>query len=107
MGQLSIDFDASFGTDPKKLSRRDSPDTSVFAAHSVDTTKLEKMVYESIKKFGESGCISDQLLSIYSQFPYSSITARYRALIDKGLVEDTGERRTGRSGRKQRVMRAV
>jgi hypothetical protein len=96
----------TFGTHPRKLARRRDPDTSHQAAGSVDTTRLEQMVYEAIKSFGRSGCISDQILSQFSTFPYSSVTARYRALMDKGLIEDTGERMPGRSGRSQRVMRA-
>ena len=35
---------------------------------------------------------------------YSSVTARYKALKDKGLVLLNGERRPGRSGRNQSVM---
>ena len=35
---------------------------------------------------------------------YSSVTARYKALKDKGLVLLSGERRPGRSGRNQSVM---
>jgi hypothetical protein len=43
---------------------------------------------------------------MYPQFPYSSITARYRALLDKGFIEVTGVKR-GRFGRNQRIMRAI
>lgn len=96
----------NFGTNPRKLVRRNDPDTSHQAAGAVDTTRLEQMVYEAIKGFGRNGCISDQILSQFSSYPYSSVTARYRALMDKGLIEDTGERMPGRSGRSQRVMRA-
>jgi len=39
--------------------------------------------------------------------PYSSITARYRSLLDKGFIVDTGERRKGQSGRAQRVLKAL
>lgn len=95
-----------FGTAPKKLVRKNDPDTSHEAASGVDTTRLEAMVYEAIKSFGSDGCISDQILNRFSQYPYSSITARYRSLMDKGFIEDTGKRLPGRSGRKQRVMRA-
>lgn len=65
------------------------------------------MVYEAIRKFGPEGCISDEVLAMYPGYPYSSITARFRALLDKGFIEDTGLRRPGRSGRNQRVLRAV
>lgn len=96
-----------FGTPAFKLVRRDDPSTSFEAAVKVDTTKLENLVYAAIKEYGQGGCISDQILSQFSHLPYSSVTARYRALLDKGLIEDTGQRRAGRSGRPQRIMRAV
>ena len=92
-----------FGTPAFKLARREDPVTSHQAAHLVDSTKLEKMVYEAIKGFPE-GCISDEILAMYPQYPYSSITARYRALLDKGFIEVSGVKR-GRFGRNQRIMK--
>ena len=95
-----------FGTNPFKLFRPNDPETSREAAETVDTTKLEKMVYEAIKQYGKEGCISDQVLDKFPSYPYSSVTARYKALIDKNLVFVDGTRE-GRSGRKQRVMKVV
>ena len=92
-----------FGTPAFKLARREDPVTSHQAAQAVDTTKLETMVYEAIKGFPE-GCISDDILGMFPNYPYSSITARYKSLLDKGFIEITGTR-VGRSGRKQRVMK--
>ncbi len=94
-----------FGSPAFKLVRREDPTTSHQAAQAVDTTKLEQMVYEAIKSHPE-GCISDDILAMYPQYPYSSITARYRALLDKGFIEVTGVKR-GRFGRNQRIMRAI
>ena len=94
-----------FGTAPFKLVRTQDPATSHQAAPAVDTTKLEQLVYEAIKSFPD-GCISDEILEKYPNYPYSSITARYRALLDKDLIEVTGVRR-GKFGRNQRVMRAI
>jgi hypothetical protein len=93
-----------FGTEPFKLVRKEDPTTSHQAAQAVDTTKLESLVYEAIKSHPE-GCISDEILEMYPNYPYSSITARYRALLDKDLIEVTGVKR-GRFGRNQRVMKA-
>jgi hypothetical protein len=104
---MSEAFNNPFGTDAHKLVRADSPDTSREAAENVDTSALEWIVYKAIRMYGERGCISDQLLAIFHTYPYSSITARYRALLDKNYIEDTGERRPGKSGRNQRVMRAL
>lgn len=97
----------TFGTNFKKLFRRDGSDTSEIAALLLDSSKLEKMVYRTIKTFGRKGCISDDVRAIHIEYAYSSITARYGSLIEKGLVIDTGERRAGLSGRGQRVMRAI
>jgi len=93
-----------FGTPAFKLARREDPTTSHQAAQAVDTTKLETLVYEAIKGFPD-GCISDEILAMYPNYPYSSITARYRALLDKDLIEVTGVKR-GKFGRNQRVMKA-
>ena len=100
-------FKVPFGTHPKKLARRDGPDTSQKSAEKIDSSKLEGMVYEAIAKHGERGCISDDIRRQFVHLPYSSVTARYKALLDKGFIEDTGERRPGDSGRPQRVMRAI
>jgi hypothetical protein len=94
-----------FGTAAFKLARREDPVTSHQAAQAVDTTKLETLVYEAIKGFPD-GCISDEILAMYPNYPYSSITARYRALLDKGFIEISGVKR-GKFGRNQRVMRAT
>ena len=94
-----------FGSPAFKLVRKEDPTTSHQAAQVVDTTKLEQMVYEAIKSHPE-GCISDEILEMYPNYPYSSITARYRALLDKGFIEVTGVRR-GKFGRNQRIMKAT
>ena len=96
-----------FGTEAHKLHRKNSTETSVEAAYSVDTTKLEEMVYNDIASFGSSGCISDDILSKHPSFPYSSITARFASLERKGLIYRNGEKKRGRSGRNQSIMRVV
>jgi hypothetical protein len=93
-----------FGTPAFKLARRKDPTTSHQAAQAVDTPKLESLVYEAIKGFPD-GCISDEILAMYPNYPYSSITARYRALLDKGFIEVSGVKR-GKFGRNQRIMKA-
>jgi hypothetical protein len=97
----------NFGTDPHKLVRTNDPDTSHGSAHAVDSTKLESLVYETILSFGKTGCISDEVRNLNPSYPYSSITARYRALLDKNYIFDTGERKKGLSGRTQRVLAAT
>ena len=94
-----------FGTEPFKLVRNQDPTTSHEAAQAVDTTKLERIVYEAIQSFPE-GCISDQVLEALPNYRYSSITPRYKALLEKGFIEITGTKE-GRSGRNQRVMKVI
>ena len=94
-----------FGTEAFKLVRKEDPSTSHEAAQGVDTTKLERIVYEAIKGF-PNGCISDEVLEALPDYRYSSITPRYKALLQKGFIEITGTKE-GRSGRNQRVMRAI
>ena len=98
-------IDRFFGTPAFKLVRNQDPTTSHQAAQGVDSTKLEQLVYEAIKSFPD-GCISDEILEMYPNCPYSSITARYRALLDKGFIEVSGVKR-GKFGRNQRIMKAI
>ena len=104
-GSMKESMERFFGTPAFKLARREDPVTSHQAAQKVDTTKLESLVYEAIKGFPD-GCISDEILEMYPNYPYSSITARYKSLLDKGFIEVTGVRR-GKFGRNQRIMRAL
>ena len=101
---------ATFGTSPHMLHRSfpTTPDTSVAAAHAVDSTRLEELVYTIVRSYPD-GCTQDDVLARpeVKGMPYSSVTARFSALIRKGLIEDSGRRRPGRSGRSQRVLRAT
>lgn len=96
-----------FGTDPHLLHRCDSPETSIEAAHAVDSTALEKLVFSDILEAGRKGCISDQIRAKHPNLPYSSITARYAALERKKFIFYAGDKRKGQSGRSQRVIRAA
>ena len=104
MKQLEFPELVEFGTDPKLLVPKDDPDTSHAAAQAVKSSELEKLVYETIKRFAD-GCTQDDVLALNPTKPYSSITARFRALLDKGFIEDTGERKPGRSGKLQRIVK--
>jgi hypothetical protein len=88
------------------LARATDPETAKEAAQSVDPTKLEQIVLDTIRSF-PSGCISQDVEHMLAEYRASSITPRYRPLMKKGLIVDTGEKRPGFSGRNQRVMKAV
>jgi len=122
--QIPFDFDEAhpkkqfdddppeFGTEGYKLSRTTDPDTSKEAGHLVNTTKLEKLVYDIIYLYEERGCITDQVVEDAREFfpeeawvnLHGTITPRFRPLLNKGLIVDTGERRLGQARRRQRVM---
>ena len=105
MEQKSL-FDRIFGTSPKEMVRTTDPDTSVEAAHSVDSTQLEAMVYEIISKY-PNGCTSDEVMTHFPSHGVQTISPRFAPLIRKGFIYDTGERRKASSGRSQRVMKVV
>ena len=94
-----------FGTSVHQLVRRDDPVTSYEAAERVDTQKMEQIVLEAIKAFPD-GCIADDVLDALPQYSYSTVTARFSTLLRKEHIEIIGTR-PGRSGRQQRIMRAV
>lgn len=93
-----------FGTFWQTLVRKNDPITSIEAAATVDSASMEQRVYEVIASF-EDGCIQDEVLAQLSNYPYSSVTARFRGLLNKGYIIDTGETRLGKSGRSQRVLK--
>lgn len=94
-----------FGTPVHQLVRRDDPATSYEAAEKIDTQKMEKIVLEAIKGF-PNGCIADEVLEALPQYAYSTVTARFSSLLRKEHIEIIGTR-PGKSGRQQRIMRAV
>ncbi len=96
-----------FGTDPHKLARLDDPDTSHEAARHVNTAKWERRVYVAVCKHKKSGATQDQIIEMiqgrFGSVPYSTVTARFKALADKKLIKYTGEKRKGNSGRMSRI----
>ncbi len=87
-----------------KLARSHDPSTSHEAAEKIDATRMERKVLEVIKRYGTEGAISDQVLFVLDYYGYSTVTARYKQLKEKGLVIADGRKRKGKSGRNQLVM---
>jgi len=83
--------------------------TSAEAFETIDTSKLERIVYEILLE-SKKGLISDEVRSLaqirHGVTAYSSVTARFSSLYRKGLIEYVGKR-PGMSGRNQNVMVAV
>ena len=95
------------GTPPYKLVRTNDPSTSHMAAAQIDPTRLEDLVLSTIRRFGQDGCISDEVRAMHPDLSYSSVTARYKALSDKDLIQTDTRKRPGDSGRQQRIMWAT
>ena len=95
-----------FGTPAFKLARRKDPDTSMDAAEKVDSTTLERQVYEVIAKHPD-GCIAEEVMSHFPNHGVQTISPRFAPLLRKGLIEDTGERRKATTGHSQRVLKAI
>tara|TARA_R100001082_G_C4302466_1_gene133039 strand:- start:195 stop:551 length:357 start_codon:yes stop_codon:yes gene_type:complete len=96
------------------LARTHDPKTSWEAAEKVDTNKLESLVLKALNEFGDKGGTNDEVLEYLHDtqlwkkytaiFPKeSSITPRYKQLINKGLVYRDGTTRKGSMGRSQIV----
>ena len=96
-----------FDTPVYKLVRRDDPATSHDAAASLPVSDMEKIVADTIAKFGATGAISDQIVDALPHLRYSTVTARYKQLKEKGLVKVDDRKRKGKSGRSQLVMWAT
>jgi hypothetical protein len=67
--------------------RTTDPDTSHEAADSIDTTKLEQIVYQEIRKRGERGATWDELTDALPWLAKASISPRFVKLREKGLIE--------------------
>ena len=93
-----------FDTPAFKLARSRDPSTSHDAADKLDVNKMERIVLAAITSFGSSGCISDDVLDILPAYRYSTVTARYKQLKEKGLIFVDTRKRKGQSGRQQLVM---
>ncbi len=94
--------------DDRALSRRTDPATAEAAAQSVtpELPRLENVVLDALKQRGERGATTNELASL-TGMSLVTVSPRIRPLVRKNLVEDSGERRAGASGRKSTVWRAV
>ena len=90
---------SSFG-----LARVDDPETSKAAAKTIPAS-LEAQVLAAFRSFPD-GATADQIVD-HLGLRWNSVTPRFKRLMEQGLIEDTGRRVKGVSGRSQRVLKAV
>lgn len=95
-------------TQPHMMARTSDPDTSHAAAQSVaiDVSALEALVLETIARFPD-GCIADDIKAANPQYRRHTLNPRFAPLLRCGAIIDTGERRTAKSGKPQRVVKFV
>lgn len=88
--------------------RVSDPSTSHEPAASFDPTDLEQVVLGAVLMHTQGATQDDVLAVLEPQgYKYGTITPRFRSLLNKGLLEVTGEKRKAKSGRSQRVVRAT
>lgn len=88
--------------------RQSDPGTSHEAAASFDPTDIEQRVLGAVLMHPEGATQDDVLAALEPLgFKYGTITPRFRSLLNKGLLVPTGEKRKAKSGRSQRVLKAV
>lgn len=83
--------------------RTDDPDTSKAAAARLSDKAT--MMRKLLKCFSVRSLTSDEAVWLAGYLPADGAWKRVSDLAAKGLIEDTGERRPGDSGRAQMVRR--
>ena len=89
------------------LARNSDPETSQDAAASVEASKLVEKIYEAMNRYGEAGCISDDIGRDLPGVGVQTYTPRFKQMIERGMIEATGEKRKGDCGRYQLVRRCL
>lgn len=84
-----------FDTPVHKLYRKNAPQTSIDAAKSVDVSARERLVLDSIIESGERGITIKELGKKHPDVPYTTLSARPKALEEKSLIYYLGDTREG------------
>ena len=90
------------------LARHTDPETSHEAAEEMDASNLIESIYRVMAEYGDEGCISDDVDDDLPGVLHQSLTPRFRQMLDRGMIEYTGEkRRSLKSNRLQLVRRVL
>jgi len=94
-----------FGTPEYMLRRNKDPETSHEAAERVDTSKMEALIFENIKRFSqEKGCTSYDIFRV-TRIPHYRVSPRVKGLEQHGYIYYRGDTRKGATNRPMRVIR--
>lgn len=85
--------------------RAADPATSHAAAESIRLTELESTVLAELRKFSDGA--TSYTLAESLGMSLVTVSPRLRPLVSKGLVQDSGRREVGSSGRSQTVWQAT
>ena len=85
-------------------SRHSDPPTSKAAARSVDTNHLEALVVEAMRRH-PSGMTSHEVAA-YLDLSLVTVSPRFRPLVNKNIIIDSGEKRAGVGFRNSIVWKA-
>lgn len=80
------------------LARLTDPDTSFEASKGSKLTQIQETVFGYLEEAKEKGLTTNELSQL-SSIPLVTVSPRMKPLADMGLIKDSGERRTGDSGR--------
>ena len=90
------------------LARHEDPDTSHDAAAQVDASTLMQEIYQVMANYGSAGCISDDVGDALPHHDVQTYTPRFIQMVQRGMIEVTGEKRKGHhNGRMQMVRRVL
>lgn len=89
--------------------RATDPDTSHESAHHIEkkSKSLLSQVYTAIQSLGEEGGIQDEIVDLFPHLRRHTVVPRFAKLLDMGIVEVVGKRRSPETGRLQEVLRSV
>lgn len=83
------------------------PETSKLAADLVDASKLMRIIYHEMTKFGDNGCIGDELFDALPDMDKWTIAPRFIQMINRGYIEKTGEKRRGHHNNRPQEVRRI
>lgn len=86
------------------LARNTDPETSHEAALNLDANLLERLVLETLLKHGP---LTSEGVADLLKISLVSISPRFRPLVNKGKIADTGVRAKNKSGRSAILWRAI
>jgi len=91
---------------PRSHARRTDPDTSHAAAQRVSTAASNCAALLRAFRAAPAGLTAEEAAAVAGIDPWAA-SKRVSDLVREELVSDTGQRRPGRSGRPQRVLKAA